>query len=263
MSNEYKVIEDIMPRAEDVLAETVDLIYQVFHASEWLRPFGKWAQEKFGSLPQYLAQSAAGLKAANIAGFDFNYPALSYVVANGQSNDEGMRRLHDGLYRLGQFHNTLVEHKYLVKFDTEREELLKQAKQVVGDLAIFVITQYKLYEDGGHYMSVVSYCEKQGVSPSVFYGDMLMKMAWADAAPYGYELISEWRQPLLDVDPVFVAECEEHGFPLTSELSQQVVSGTLPVAEARDLLAQFLQQSEETTVEGMTPANMISRMNLS
>lgn len=263
MSTEYKVLEDVMPMAEEVLAETAELIDQVFNAAQWLRSFGKEQKEQYGTLPQYLAQSVAGLKSACIAGFDINYPALSRVVANGQNGDEGMRRLHDGLYRLGQFHNTLAEHKYLVKFDEEREELYKQAKQIVGDLAIFVITQYKLYEDSGHYMSVVSYCEKHGVSPSVFYGDMLIKMEWADAEPYGYELISEWRQPLTDVDPVFVAECEEHGFPLTSALAKQIVDGTLPVAEARDLLAQFLQQSEETTVEGMTPANMISKMNLS
>lgn len=264
MSINYKVIEDKLKEASKVLDETLAMIEQVSHVAEYLEPFTKEKKQEYGSLPKYIAQCTLGLKNACISGFELNYPALAAVVSNGQNDDDGMRRLHDGLYWLGQLNAALVDCKYLVKTDVERSKMYEQTKKIVSDLAIFLIIQYRLYVDTDqYYLSVSKYCERCGITPSVFYGDLLLKLEWANVKPYGYEVISEWYQPLLDMDPVFVAECEEFGFPLTDEMSERIATGVLPIAEARAELTQFLQQSEEKEIEGVTPLNMIEKMNLS
>lgn len=264
MSDNVKVLEDVIPQASDMLREVLSLQQELSKCEEVLRPFGPEQKEQYRTLPQYIVKGAAVLKSAVISGFDMNYPVLSSALENGLSADEGMRRLHDGLYRVGQFYNRLCELKFAVKLDTDRESMHDVVKQAVGDLAVYVITQYKLDSlDSGVYLSVSEYCDRSGISPSILYGELLLVMDKVEAQPFGYESISPYRQELLDIDPVFVAECEEQGFPLTAEMSERIVKGELSLNDARATLMEFMQQREEKVVDGMTPANMISRMNLS
>lgn len=259
-----KIIEDTMPKAADVLKECMGLTNELCKVAEALAPYSSVEPGKFATLPAYLAWSVNELKQAAITGFSVNYPNLSEMFANCQNSDEGMRRMHDGIYKVGQIAAELSAHKYLIKFDEQRAALAEQTKQAIGDMCIFLITQYQLYsgEEDGILLSVHSYCERNGITSSVLYGGLLLKLEWVGVEPYGYESISEYRQDLIDIDPVFVAECEECAFPLTKQLSQDIISGKVSISEARGLLTTFLQQTDETTVEGMTPASMIKQMHL-
>lgn len=260
-----KIIEDRMPQAKGVLEETVHLVKELRNVANSLELFTEEMRQEYATLPRYIAATAVALRTADISGFDVNYPCLSSILADGQGDDDGLQRLHDGLYRVGKIHSELSNVKYMVKFDNQRIRLREDAMHAVGDLVIFILTQYNMYgiEDDGCYLSVNSYCEQQGITPSVFIGELLLDLEWSGCTPYGYESISEYRSALMDFDPGFLSECEEHAFPLTSDICEKILDKKLSLSEAREMLSDFLKQSEETAVEGMTPANMIKRMNLS
>lgn len=264
MNNAVKALEDIMPSAGEVLLESLNLVDQMAKCEEALRPFGKEQKAQFGSLPKYVAHRLNVLREATPANFDINYPCVSSILANGQSDDEGMRRLHDGLYKVGQFANRARELKFAVKLEEDESFLHELAKKAAGDLAIFVISQYRLdMLESGVYLSVAEYCDRVGETPSVLYGEMLTLLSNLDEHPYGYERVSKYQKELLDIDPVFVAECEEQSFPLTTDMCEKIINGEMSVDAARGFLLDFMKQKEETDVDGMTPANMIEQLHLS
>ena len=123
MSNAVKALEDTMPSAGEVLLESLNLVDRMAKCEEVLRPFGKEQKEQFGSLPKYVAHRLNVLRDATPSNFDIIYPCLSSILANGQSDDEGTRRLHDGLYKVGQFANRARELKFAVKLEEDESFL--------------------------------------------------------------------------------------------------------------------------------------------
>lgn len=264
MSTSIRVLEDTIPNAKAMLQEAISLQGELLKCVDALQPFGPAQKAEYGTLPKFIVKSSTVLRSVCISGFDLNYPVIRSVIVNGQSRDDGMRRIHDGLYKVGQLYNRMSELKFAVKLDKDRSELRDLACKAAGDITVYIITQYKLDNyDQGVYLSVTEYCNREGITPAVLYGEMLHAMEAVGADVYGYESISEYRQALIDIDPVFLAECEEYGFPLTSQMSKDIINGTMSLDAARSELTEFLQQMEETEVRGMTPANMVSRMNLS
>ena len=261
----YKVVEDVMPNASRVLEDCIALADGLLCASDALKPYNV-LESNGTSLAQYIAKTATVLKGANLGSFEINYPSLSLMLANGQSSDDAMVRLHDGIYKLGRLNSLLKQQKYVVKFDEDREKLQILAKEAAGDIIIFIIVQYNLYtamDSDECYLSVNNYCERSGLTPSTFYGEMLLRLEATGQTPYGYEVLSKWRSALLDIDAAFLTECEDSGFPLDDEMSSDIVSGKVTIPEARNKLAQFIQQQESKEVKGITPMNMLKRLELS
>lgn len=261
----YRAIEDVMPNALLVLEECLNLANGLLYVGDALKPYNV-IEAKGTSLAQYVAQTAAMIKSADINNFEINYPALSAMLANGQSDDDCMVRLHDGIYKLGRLNSMLKQKKYIVKFDDDREQLRELAHDVAGDIIIFVIIQYNLHrvEDSDEcYISVDTYCGRHGITPSLFYGEMLLRLEATGKTPYGYEPLSKWNSALMDIDAAFLVECEDCGFPLDDDMSADIVNGKLPIAAARNKLAEFLQQRETKEVKDISPMNMLKKLELS
>lgn len=259
-----KVIPDSSKNAYNLLKEVHCLVNRELIASEWLAPYGPEAKKNYPSLPTYIMAGKEALANSQLANFDANYPTIKEVLANGESVDDGGKRLHDAIYKLGAANASLSKANYLVKLDAERTAIREQLLESAGDLIIYLIVQYELDKsmDGEVKLSVNALCEKEGITPAVLYGELLNQLEHTGVQVYGYESISKWNEQLLDIDPVFVAECEENNFPLTEDICQQICEGKLPIPEARNLLASFLRESEEKEVDGITPTNMIARLNL-
>lgn len=260
MSVNVKIVEDTLADAAKILQELQSLLLEVRECEIALVPFKDSGAK---TLPQYVAKTRAMLEKANISKFGIYYPALSAVISNGSFDDEGMHRLHDGVYKLGKFNKKLVASKFVIKTDVERTELQAEAKNIRADFIIFIITQYKLTSTTTVLMSVKDYCDRQSISPDIYYGELLLQLEETGEQPYGFEQISPYRQELIDIDPVFVSECEDNFFPLTAELSAQIIDGAVNLVEARAILLEHMKQSEETEVANMNPGNMIKQLNLS
>lgn len=259
-----KVIPDSNKNAYTLLREVHTLLNRELVSAEWLAPYGSEAKKSYPTLPSYIMAGKVALSKAGLANFNANYPTIKEVIANGETVEDGSKRLHDAIYKLGSANDSLVKFNYLVKLDADREDIRQQLLQSAGDLILFLIVQYELDKsmDGEVKLSVNAFCEKEGVTPAVFYGELLNQLELTGVQVYGYESISKWNEQLLDIDPVFVAECEENNFPLIDDICQLICDGKLSIPEARNQLAAFLKESEEKEVDDISPTNMIARLNL-
>lgn len=258
-----KVIEDTIKDADQLLVDMNSLLGALKATSEALRPFDEDARKEFKSVPMFLAQTSATLRKVPISKFEFNYPALSSFVANGESSNDSFRRLHDALYSLSQLNEKLTERKYLLKFDTEREEARALANRALGDLAISIISQFELMDSDAYvYLSVDKYCDANGISPSVLLGTILQALEVSGESPRGYEKLSAYYDRMMEFDPTFVGECEEYAFPLNDEMCEALLSGKLSLPDARKRLADHLAQREEKELSGVNSMNLIQAMHL-
>lgn len=259
-----KVVSDKYNEAYPLLREVVSLTEELLAAAEWLEPYGPAHRDKYPSLPTYIVAGRKHLANARIAKFDINYPTIKRVVANGCANSDASKRLNDAVYYLGSVNEQLVACGYLIKLDSDRQRAQELLLKSAGDLVIYLMSQYEIDKclDGEVRLSVNTLCEERKVSPSVFYGELLSWLERTGVEVYGYESLSPWNEPLLEIDPVFVAECEENSFPLTEDICKRIVDGKLTIPDARALLVKFLRESEEVEVTDMTSTNMIARLKL-
>lgn len=259
-----KIVADNIKNTEALIRETTTLINAVTYARYMLCPFDADRKEEYKTLPAYITSARKVLSQLPLADFDINYPTLESIVQNGNAIEDARARLHDAVYRLGELNKELRAKKFLVKLDTDRAALEELARVAAADLSIFLLTQfsYPKYPDEVM-LGVTQYCDSKGVTPDVFFGGLLAVLEEYNEKPYGYEALSPYRDRLIEVDPAFVAECEEHSFPLTEEMAIKIINGDMQISEARGELADHLRQSTEVEVEGVTPLNMISRMELS
>lgn len=261
MSNVYKIVEDFSKDAGRLLGELSDLTQATKAVRFWLTDENN---AEGLSLPRYVIKGREALMELPIREFNVNYPTVVSVVSNGQldASDTG-NRLHDAIYKLGQLNERLSELRYLVKQPEDREGLSKLAGEIAGDLAIYIITQYRLTEtETAVYLCVEEFCSRNGILPKGFYTDMCRVCNQMGVEPYGYEVISPYREKLLEIDAAFLSNCEEAGFPLSSEISEAICNGSMTILEAQRLLNAHMQDSTETAVDGLNTSNMISRLHL-
>lgn len=268
-----KVLEDVNPSMSRLLGEITTLQQELLKAQDALRTFAeaKKAARSNGvqppaSLPAYLASTRSVLMGLQINNFSNDYPALSSMVANGNAEFEGAGRLYDCVYQLGQLRKKLAAMSYMVKSDTDRNDLSDYNNQSLADLAVFTITQYGLYNlDDGVCMSIFNACNERGVSPDIMYGEQLNILETTGKSVYGYECISEFRDDMMEIDPVFLAECEEADYPLDAEKCRAIVNGEVPIVVARGDLLEYMKSGvyvEREDTKGMTTLNMLKKLSL-
>lgn len=258
-----KIKEDTLPKAKEVLSELISIQQSLYRMREALCPFDADAKQTYGSLPKFLVARRAVLQSYAIKGFSVQYPHVNLMISDGMNDDAGMFRLHDGVYKLGQAMQALQACKFMVKTDAECMDIHTYVSKSLADFTVFVITQYGLADTDEYVLlSVSDYCGREGMTPEVFYGSQLTLLEATGESVYGYESISPYKDDLLDIDATFVAECEEANFPLTDTVSKAIISGELPIAEARGQLQTWLEQMEQKEVKGITLRNMVQKMNL-
>lgn len=259
-----KVIEDNMKNAGAVLSETWELLGNLLDGWPWVQASNSSNALQAGGPAKYIVACRVNLQKLNLSGFDRSYPSLSAAVSSGNTNDESNPRLIDGVFKIGRLNMMLEETKCMLKTDDQRAQARQLLKVAIGDFAIFLLAQFQLgRSDDAIFLSVSEYCGRHGVTQSVLYGELLNAMEMVDEHPYGYEEISEFHDDLVGIDPSFLAECQEAQYPLTADVCQAIISGTLPIEAARGMLLEFQKNTEEVEITGLNANNMVQRMHLS
>ena len=256
-----KTIAGTLPNAEQYLAELVAFMDVAGNMSEQTLPFYDGGNGR--TLPRYITETATTLRPLLIPNFAVYFPHIQDIVSNGQSSSPSMGRLHDAVYTFDKAQRIIHGSSCVLRDDAVREDVTDKLYTVIADLVVYISVQFGLYrlQDGVVYTSVMSYCEKSGCTPDVFYGGLLGEMAATGKSWFAYEAMSPWYTALQEFDPTFADECSENLYPLSDETAQKLVEGDVDIAYVRGLLADHLKSMEEVAVD-VTPGSLISRMNL-
>lgn len=258
-----KIKEDILSKASETLMELLAIQDSLVRTRDALRTYEDECKRGQITLPKFLVARRAELTAAAIKSFSMQFPHVTAMISDGRNSDAGMFRLHDGVYKMGQMTQKLQGCQYMVKVDAECLAIRELANKATADFIVFIITQYGLSQTDQHvFLSVSEYCDRAGITPEVFYGSQLNLLESTGETVYGYESISPYRDDLMDIDATFVAECEENNFPLSEDICQDIIAGTLSMVEARGKLQSWMEQLEQHEVKDITLSNMVQRLNL-
>jgi len=258
-----KVRENNIKDAKALLEETYSLMGLLLQGIVWVQDSNSEEAQEAGGLAKYIVASRTNLQALHLNNFDRAYPVVSGAVSNGRAEDFSSVRIVDGIYKIGQLNAKLQASKCLLKTDQERSEVRGILYAAIGDLALFMVMQFGLQQGSDSVMlAVKEFCDARGMTPDVLYGELLNVIETLGQSAYGYEPVSPYYDDLMGLDPVFVAECEEAQFPLTEDLSKQIVQGSLSLEEARGMLGEFQRQSTQVEVKGISPTNMVGKLNL-
>lgn len=261
-----KIVKDEISNARGIVEECSEIIEVVFEMYGYVIPDTRKVVKQYGAIARYITTVRPKLQKGlgTFKNFKAWYPGISSVIGEGKASNESNPRLADGLYKVSQLRTVLEECQFLLKTDKQRGDVQAIMRSVIADFCIFLITQFNLSQgDGSVMLSIKEMCADKGVSVDVFYGHLLDIMEACGIQPYGYETISPYYDELMGVDPVFLTECEDAGFPLTADISAKIVEGTLPIEEARGLLIDYQRQVETKELKGVNALNMVSRLNLS
>lgn len=256
-----KAIADSFTNADKVLAElfAFERIVEEIAAETDPYPVGGNGRP----LPRFITETSVALRKKLVKDFAIAYPNIHSLVENGNSADVSLGRLHDACYKFNQVQQAIYKANCVIMTDDIREDMREKLNDVVGDLCVFIITQYGLYklEGGVVPMSIHAHCEKYGMTPDVLYGSILGIMEEVDRTWYAYEPMSPVYNDLMEADPVFLSECEENMYPLTDDMAKKIIDGTMDSAYARSLLMAHMKDMIEKDVD-VTPASLLSQMRL-
>lgn len=261
MSNIYKIIENFSSDAGSMLNELVALATAADNASGWLSDRNN---TEGLSLPRYVVKARAELSSIPINSFRVNYPTIMSTISNGNIDELDFgHRLHDAIYKLARLNERLIALNYLVKQPTDRTGLSQLAKEITGELLIYIITRFRLADyDNGVYLCVQEFCNDNELDAKEFYFAAKQLLDNTGVESYGYEVLSPYRNALLEIDPVFLGECEDAGYPLTSDICEKICNGEMTMAEANGLLIAHTGNLSDGENSGLTPTNMISKLKL-
>lgn len=256
-----KIISDSFKNADNVLLDLQEFKSIMMDMSDFIAPFEEAANGR--TFPRFVSETSTGLRKSLIKDFEVRFPAIKTLVSDGMSEKRGLSRLHDACFKFKEVQDSIYKAKCMVLDDEVRADLSCKLFDAVADVLVFIITQYSLNTlgNGEIVMSVQNYCEHQNITPDVFYGQLLQELKWTGRSWYAYESISPYYAELMEMDSVFVSECEENFYPLNDELAVKLLNGDVDVAYVRGLMLESNSSSEEIEVD-MTPATLISQMRL-
>ena len=261
MGNLYKIIENFSSDAGSMLTELVSLATATDSVSGWLSDRNN---TEGLSLPRYVVKARAELSAIPISSFRVHYPTIMSTIANGNIDELDFgHRLHDAIYKLARLNERLLALNYLVKQPNDRSELSQLAKEITGELLIYIITRFRLADcDDGVYLCVQEFCNYNNLDAKEFYFMAKQLLDNTGVEPYGYEVLSPYRNALLEIDPVLLGECEDAGYPLTADICEKICNGAMSLAEVSGLLSAHTGNLSDGENSGLTPTNMISKLKL-
>lgn len=256
-----KVVADSFTNADKVLAELFEFEQDVEQMMESLEPYAVAGNGR--ALPRFISETSVKLRQSLVGDFVMSFPNINSLVENGNTASGSLGRLHDAIFKFDTVQKAVYAKKCVITVDKEREELCDKLRDVIGDICVFIIVQYSLYQldTGSIPVSIHAHCEKNGVSPDVLFGIMKEMLAGAERSWYAYEPVSPMYTALNECDPIFLNECEEEMYPLTDEMAQKIVEGDMDVAYARSLLVAHSRSMTEREVD-VTPSTLLEQMKL-
>lgn len=258
MLGKYKVIKDFVPNATQVLMEVCDMINVCTNIVDALVPY----KRSEGSLAKFLTQRTNKLKKLVTSEFESIYSAVSGVLVNGLGDSAPRNRLAQAIYRYRELNKGILECKCVVKSDADSGRYRALASSTVGDLAVYVILQYKLYvDDGTVTMAIEDICNKSNVTPDVFYGTMLALMEESGAKFYVYEEASNLYGAMTYQFEALLNEAEENRWEFTEDMAQSLLDGEISLQECRRKLSVQVEVMEER--KDINFKTLVQNMNIS
>lgn len=257
------VLRDPIDNADAVLSEAMSLMQFADTLDQATLPMSELVKKSpvKKSVPVLISDAGKVLKGADVENFEAEFPSLATATANGALGDFSYR-INDAMYRVGEVVLAARKAKYMLVKDEQRKELNTMAKAACGDVAIYLINTFSLWDTGDSYMAIMNLCERNGYSPDVLYGMMLDAMKRTDSRCRAYEPMSPVYTELLAAEPALMSECMDRDLPLGDEDALKILRGEISASECLEALSKQSIVTAFDEGEEVTPLNMFSRLNL-
>ncbi len=256
-----KAVADSFANADKVLSELFEFEQVALDMTEQLDTYANIGNGR--SLPRFITETSVALKQLLVKDFSLSYPNIQGLVENGNSASLSLGRLHDAIFKFNQVQQEVHKANCVIMVDVKRSELVEKLKDVVGDICVFIVIQYSLNRvaDGELPVSIMSHCERVGITPEVLYGVMIDTLKNEGRSWYAYESISPVYQDFMDYDSSFLAECEDNMYPISDEMAQSLINGDADLSYIRGLLLTKVKDMVEEEVN-VTPSTLLAQMRL-
>ena len=256
-----KVIENHIANARAIYEEALSLEKTMLSAANLLTPFSQQTEQK--NFPRYLASTSTALRNLPMSNFGINYPNLSAVMGTGELGTTGYNRICTAVYVLGDLVKRLEACKFMPKTDEDRATLQDMAKRVCSNVAVCRMAVFNLF-DGVNtvYLAVDEHCTANGITVYDLYEDLEETFKIVGGGVYGYEEQSDYYIELSDAIPTLLTEMEECHFPLTDEVCKMFLAGYLSLSQLTARVEEHKKRSTSIDVDGITPLNMLDKLEL-
>lgn len=257
-----KVVADKASNADSLLAELLEFLKVSKILAANLDTYKNAANGR--TPPRFIVETSTALKGAVIKDFGRQFPTIADFESNRTDTISSMQRFDDAVYRFGAVQRKIHDLGYVVKTEEDREKLSFEMRSVVADIIVFLCIQFSLYPEQGEetiFMSVSKYCEKNGITKDVFYGNLISDLRAVNRSWYSYEPLSPYYTALQEFDETLASECEDALFPLTDDMAARLINGTLDPIVVRTQLVKHQSSTNEVEVK-TNPLELISSMKL-
>lgn len=257
-----KTVKDTIDNAEALLKELLD--FQDV-AKGLRKECSLFKDANNGRKPaRFVAETSTAMQKLLVREFAFAYPAISKLIENGKDASDGsFARLHDACFQFNEAQQTLFKRHCVLPDDASRSEVSSKLDKTIGDISIFIIVQFQLYNTGSDEvtLAVDKLCSAQGITAEVLYGLLVQDMRDAGQQWYAYEVCSPLYDDMCRFDITIVEQCDAVQFPLTDELAEKLVSGEVDIPYLQGLIQDMERNSPEQSIDE-TPFDMLSSMEL-
>lgn len=256
-----KVIADTIKNADAVFAELNAFSNTILELYRDTMEYSR--TDRKDPLPRFVSNTTLGMKSHLVYNFSAQFPNIASLIINGQGGGSGeVARLYTGCFNFNEGQKAVQSKKCIFLSDADRTPVNTAFGTAAANIIVFLCSQFKLYDyDNEVYMSVHKYCEQQGVTPGVLYDLLQGSLLEVGGTWCAYDTMSPLNAAMEDLDPIFLEECRDAGFPLTDELASKILDGELTVAIVRGNLDAYKSGEEEIEGEG-TLSSFVDSMSL-
>lgn len=253
-----KVVADTIANAEGVLSDAYALMEKAARIENAL---DMKAVPQGVPLRKVITDKAKVFKDEYVKAFANTFEHLSIFIENGSGDQGAVRRLQEAIYNFKYVNEKLCELNFVLKDTKLMNKLHVYMSTAVGDMAAFILMQYRLYLGSDEVSKAVdAYAYRAGVSVDVFAGGLYDRLE-----SHGGWMVYEEPSPLyvtaLQECGPLVEDCQRNGWQLTAGVLDDILSERKSVDEVRRQLLETM--SEVVPLDrDITLAKLAGNMNL-
>lgn len=234
-----KIVADNIVNAEGVLSDAYALMEKAARIEDALN---MKAVPQGVPLRKVITDKAKVFKDEYVKAFANTFEHLSVFIENGTGNQSAVRRLHEAVYNFKYVNEQLCKLNFVLKDTKLMNKLHTYMGTAVGDMAAFILMQYRLYQDNqGISKAVDAYAYRIGVSVDVFTGWLFQRLE-----QHGGWMVYEEPSPLYvtamqECGPL-MEDCQRNGWQLTADLLDDILSERKSVEEVRRHLLETMSE---------------------
>lgn len=218
--------DDGYTNAKATLNETLGLLKQLRIIEKGLEPYASVVQRYPELTPaQYLHKTVNVLMKSCNMNFSVKYPHMRSHYINSDGIGHATVRLSSAVTGLEELLTNIKSKSYMIASDEQKEELQADTKQIIRDLLLYLIAQFRLtnVDPTTQYLPTYLYCEENSIAYNDFITQIQGYAKEYDAEFYIYE------EPGAESDMFFGAFqniyqlSEELHYPLTKSKALELL----------------------------------------